>query len=55
MSLIEKHGPKCGFCNRTVTRLVPLHDHEQVKKDCCIDCKRKIKKGLPIEKFTRNE
>lgn len=50
-------GPKCNMCNRTVIRLVPLYDNDQhhKKQMCCIKCKRAIRKGQEIEKFSRRE
>ena len=43
----------CSMCNRIVMKLVPLYDHDQKHKgiQCCRDCKRKMRAGIPIEKF----
>lgn len=46
----------CSMCNRVCIKLVPLYDDDQKheKQQCCVDCKRKIRKGLPIKKFKLN-
>jgi len=57
MRLTERENEKCPMCNRIPPKLVPMYDNDQAHKNtkCCQDCKRKVKKGLPIEKFKRME
>lgn len=47
----------CSLCNRVAIKLVPLYDHDHKKElqQCCCDCKKKIKKGIKIERYTRRE
>jgi len=51
----DEYSPICAMCNRRVTKLVPLYDNDQLheKQKACVDCKRKIRKNQPIEKFKR--
>ena len=48
------NGPKCNMCNRTVIELIPLYDNDQKHKNtqCCLKCKKAIKNGETIEKYT---
>jgi len=46
----------CKTCNRVVIKLVPMYDNDQKHTNymLCIDCKRAIKKKIPIVKFKRD-
>jgi tRNA(Ile2) C34 agmatinyltransferase TiaS len=52
METREQHSPLCPVCNKRATKLVAMEDTGKGER-VCIDCKRKIQKGLPIEKFVR--
>lgn len=51
------NGPKCNMCNRTVIKLVPLYDNDQhhTGQQCCVSCKKKIRRGEEIVKFKKTE
>ena len=57
MSFFEKEGPKCTMCNRTVIKLVPMHDHDQAHTGpmACRRCKKAIRNDQPIIKFKRSD
>lgn len=43
------------MCHMVAIKLVPLYDHDQKheKQMTCVSCKRKLRAGEPIKKFSR--
>lgn len=53
--LSEKdQGPLCSSCNIVQITLVSMSDNGRGAR-VCVDCKRKIKAGIEIVKFNRNQ
>ncbi len=49
--IVKNNGsPICPMCKRLATKLVPMQDTGLGEK-VCYECKKAIKKGLPIKKF----
>ena len=51
MKEIKREGELCPVCNRIADKLIAMEDNGKGQK-CCVKCKRAIKKGKKIEKFT---
>ena len=49
MRLVEryKESPLCGICNYKAINIIEFNGQKM-----CLDCKKNIKRGLPIRKFT---